>query len=134
MVLDNCEIIDYALPVLAGLNFLYADVGPLVSPEQVRHALTHRDVSNKIVETFSDDIDDILEGFLQKVESEIGKSGALMSKDERIDLVSWLEAKGAFQVKLSVPMVAERLNVSRYAVLNYLNEIHARSNSSDSDC
>ena len=46
-----------------------------------------------------------------------------MEKEEKIELVRIFEERGVFLVKGAVEYVAEVLNVSRYTVYNYLDEI-----------
>ncbi len=47
----------------------------------------------------------------------------LMAKEDKIELVRIFEERGVFLVKGAVEYVAEVLNVSRYTVYNYLDEI-----------
>ncbi|MDR2156690.1 MAG: helix-turn-helix domain-containing protein [Clostridiales Family XIII bacterium] len=50
-----------------------------------------------------------------------------MKKTDKLALVGLLKEKGAFNVRRSVPYVAERLDVSKYTVYNYLNELEGGS-------
>lgn len=52
---------------------------------------------------------------------------SLLDKEGRLELVRALEARGAFAIQRSIPLVAERLNVSRYTLYNYLREIRGNN-------
>jgi len=78
-----------------------------------------------IVETFSDDIHEIIETMIAESAYELGKTIPSMTKDDRVALIGMLESKGAFQVKKAVPIIAMHLGVSRYTIYNYLNEARA---------
>lgn len=68
-------------------------------------------------------IDDI---FLEGVKM-VGKPVALMNKEDRLNLVRFLKDNGGFSFKKSIQKIAEKLNVSRYTIYNYLKML-------DEDC
>lgn len=53
-------------------------------------------------------------------EAAIGKTAAAMTRDEKQDLVKFLEARGAFLIRKGVDEVAARLGVTRFTIYNYL--------------
>ncbi len=53
---------------------------------------------------------------------------ALMQKEDKIKIVSQLQDQGVFLMKGSVDLVANKLNVSRYTIYNYLDEIKSHGN------
>ena len=55
--------------------------------------------------------------------SEIGKTPAVMTREEKMEVVKRLEERGAFLVKRSAEQVAEALDLSRYTIFAYLKEI-----------
>jgi selenocysteine lyase/cysteine desulfurase/predicted transcriptional regulator YheO len=80
---------------------------------------------NGEVETFPPDVDS-LQRFL--VERAIGKAGIpveLMKKQHKAAVVRELDEAGFFLIKDSVDHLAGRLEVTRYTIYNYLNEIRA---------
>ena len=46
-----------------------------------------------------------------------------MRKKERVEMIRFLQDKGAFSIHKSIPIIAEKMNVSRYTIYNYLREI-----------
>ena len=53
----------------------------------------------------------------------VGKPVSVMSKRERMKVMSLLNQKGMFSYRKSVPYVAQQLGVSRYTVYKYLGEL-----------
>jgi predicted transcriptional regulator YheO len=78
------------------------------------------------IETFETDIGDTITSI---IEDEITKSHPTipaMKKEDRMEIVCILEGKGVFRVKGAIKMVAKRLNVSKFAIYNYLEETRTR--------
>lgn len=53
----------------------------------------------------------------------IGKPTVFMKKHERVEMIKFLQEKGAFSIHKSIPYIAEKMNISRYTIYNYLREI-----------
>ena len=76
----------------------------------------------EVSETLSDDIQRTIHSIMREAVSEMGAELPILSKGDKIDLISRLDEKGAFQVKRAVPLVAEELGLSRSTIYNYLAE------------
>jgi predicted transcriptional regulator YheO len=74
-------------------------------------------------ETFSDSLDELMERCFSKAQQKIGKDINKMQKDEKIEMVRYLQKHGIFLVKDAIDRIAEKLNVSRFTIYNYLAEI-----------
>ena len=90
-----------------------------------------KEVSNneRKEEIFTDNIDDLLERVFIKAKEKIGKPTEKMQKDDKLEVVRYLQKKGVFLVKGNIDKIANKLNVSRYTVYNYLSEIKPEKNS-----
>ena len=78
-------------------------------------------------ETFKTGIFDTISSIIER---EIGSSHLTipsMKKENRTEIVGRLEEMGVFQVKGAVRIVAKKLNVSKFAIYNYLEEIRENS-------
>jgi predicted transcriptional regulator YheO len=82
--------------------------------------------STTIDERFEHSVDQVLENMIQNAIASIGKSIADMTRDDKIAVVAYLEAKGAFLIRYSVEHVAELLGMTKYTVYNYLDEIRKK--------
>ena len=71
--------------------------------------------------------DETLEKKLERLFNEavdyIGKPTVFMKKHERVEMIKFLQEKGAFSIHKSIPYIAEKMNISRYTIYNYLREI-----------
>ncbi len=74
-------------------------------------------------EIFAGDIREVVAGMITKILNEMGKTPAVMTREEKMDVVKRLEERGAFLVKRSAEQVAEALDLSRYTIFSYLKEI-----------
>ncbi len=57
----------------------------------------------------------------------VGKPVSALNKNDRIRIVALLEQKNAFSFRKSVPFVAKHLQVSRYTIYKYLDQITAQA-------
>lgn len=76
-------------------------------------------------EVFADDINAVLDNLIETAVEATGKSVSLMDRDDRIEVLRFLESKGAFFVKRAADRVARRLNISRVTAYNYLEHIRS---------
>jgi len=79
--------------------------------------------ADKQIETTN--INDILCNLINSVLDNSGKPVAYMSKEDKVEIVSMLDEKGAFLIKGAIDYVAKILCVSRYTIYNYLDEVRA---------
>jgi predicted transcriptional regulator YheO len=102
------------------INF---NVTPLLNVWRFLESFLDLNDDQEIQETFTDRIEDTLQKMVADCASQIGKSILEMDRGERLDLIKMLDQKGAFQVRRAVPIIAQKLGVSRYTVYNYLNAV-----------
>jgi predicted transcriptional regulator YheO len=76
-------------------------------------------------ENFPRNIDDLARSVLRDAIAETGIAVDLMKKRHKIAVVAELQRRGFFTIRDSVDIAAEALQISRYSVYNYLNEIEA---------
>lgn len=68
-----------------------------------------------------EDIMQIVENLVEKIIGE--KQAKKLRKDEKKELVKFMDKKGIFAIKGAIDMVANRLNVSRVTIYGYIDEI-----------
>lgn len=73
-------------------------------------------------ETFENDFSNTVGSIIDRVIA----AAPIHQKEERIKIVANLYEQGVFLVKGTVKIVADRLNVSKYAIYNYLDEIRSQ--------
>ncbi len=68
-------------------------------------------------------VDYILEDLYEQAVARVGKPVPLMNKDERVKTIRYLDEKGAFTIHKSIPIISEKMDISRFTIYNYLKEI-----------
>lgn len=104
-----------------------------VTPHQVP-ALMDGDGSSAphaLGETFVRDIDELAQMILDRAIDESGVPVELMHKRHKVEVVRQLEARGLFLLKDAVELAAHALQVTRFTIYNYLNEVHDQSEEHD---
>lgn len=79
-------------------------------------------------ESFSHSLDELMEQLFSKAQEKIGKKVSRMRKEDKIEMVRYLQKHGIFLVKDAIDRLAEKLNVSRFTIYNYLAEIKPENN------
>lgn len=85
-----------------------------------------RQDEKKISETFENDITGTISSIIDRIIRDYHKVVPAMKKEDRVEIVAKLEEQGAFLVKGAVKIVADKLNVSKYAIYNYLEDASQR--------
>lgn len=83
--------------------------------------------SQQAKETFNTDIESTLTELFDKTVQQSGKSIPALSKEEKIEIVRRLEKKGAFLIKGAIKLISTRLNVSKFTIYNYLEQIRSET-------
>lgn len=67
-------------------------------------------------------VDEILAYYMSQCETLIGKPMSLMSKDEKIKALSYLDQRGIFKITKASNMLCDAFQISRFTLYNYLEE------------
>jgi len=100
---------------------------PVLLFEGFLRNLSSNDQKSEVTEFFSDNLVGMLDEIIAESVKRIGKPVSLMAKRDRKEAVGILEARGIFQLRRSVPLVAERLGVTEKTIYNYLAELERDS-------
>ncbi|RKD71433.1 MULTISPECIES: transcriptional regulator [Sinobaca] len=73
-----------------------------------------------------DNVEEIVDGLIQQIVKNKVYPG--MKRQEKIDLIQFMEDKGIFSMKGSIDKAAALLNVSKVTIYSYLDEIKSQSN------
>lgn len=79
------------------------------------------------MEIFPSSVHGLLDDAVRSAIEKVGIDVALMKKPHKLGVVSELLDRGVFQIRDGVEFVAEHLDVSRFTIYNYLNEIESES-------
>ncbi|GAA2175962.1 hypothetical protein GCM10009846_27900 [Agrococcus versicolor] len=84
-------------------------------------------VAEPVGERFPHDVDELAAHLLASAIDEIGIPVDLMKKEHKLAVVAQLRERGMFLLRDAVEMVAGHLQVTRFTIYNYLNEIERTS-------
>lgn len=82
--------------------------------------------SKEEAETFTNDVDDVLEDIIRKAIDEVGKPVSMMQKGDKLMVAKIVDEKGGFLIKGAINQLAAEISVSRYTVYNYLDELKTK--------
>lgn len=74
--------------------------------------------------TVGDNIFEIAEDLIEKIIK--GKQIDKLRRDQKIDLIRFMDEKGIFLIKGAIDKVAEKLNISKVTVYSYIDEIKGK--------
>jgi len=72
-------------------------------------------------------VNDILRFLVVNTARPAGRSPGELSKRERLEVIDFLERKGAFQVRGAIKLVAQELGVSEPSVYRYIDEVRRQA-------
>jgi predicted transcriptional regulator YheO len=107
------------------INF---DISAFVSMRQLLGDFISTEEPEEVSELLSDDIATTIHNIITDTLYEIRTDLPIMTRDDKIDLIARLDAKGVFKVKKAVPILADQLGLSRATVYNYLGEARGQNN------
>jgi predicted transcriptional regulator YheO len=102
------------------------DITPVLALREFSQGLAPEDARVDLSEGHAADLADMIDTMIAECEYRIGIPAEGMNKDQRLEVVGFLDERGAFQVRNSAVIVANRLGVTRKTVYNYLREIEHR--------
>ena len=71
-------------------------------------------------ELFSSDVNQLLDNLLRQCENMFDKPISHLNKDEKMQIIHFLDTKGAFLITKSGDKVCDFLNISKFTLYNYL--------------
>ena len=106
------------------------DVSNLMVADKTIRSLISNGDGVKEEEFFVNDVNQLLDALLQKAREEVGKPVSYMSREEKIKVVRFLDQKGAFLITKAGNRICQFLDISKFTLYSYLDEVHSESQSS----
>lgn len=76
-----------------------------------------------VTKSFSPDLNELLDTMIAESFRKFHVTNGTLNRDDRIRLIAHLETRGFFRMRKSVPVLAQRLNVSRFTLYNDLKQV-----------
>lgn len=99
------------------------DITPFLTFDRHLQGLLRPTDDDVPAQTFGSDVGEVLDQMLDDAIAATGIPISLMQRADRLRVVRTLEEKGAFLLRRAMPLVAERLGVSRHTIYSDLAEI-----------
>lgn len=80
---------------------------------------------DKVIQVKNADVVDVLDHIAEAIIEEYRKPVVELTKEERLEIVRYLDEKGVFRIRGSVDRIAKMLGTSRYTIYNYLGSVRA---------
>ena len=114
-------------------NDLHENIGSLCLNFDITELVRLQDVLNDYTmkpedpqqsnENFINDVNQLLDNLLKQCHDLNPKETKLMSKDEKIEIIKFLDYKGAFLITKSGERICNYLGISKFTLYNYLDII-----------
>ena len=101
------------------------DVSNLMVADKTIRSLISNGEGEKEEEFFVNDVNQLLDALLKKAMEEVGKPVSYMTRDDKIRVVKYLDQKGAFLITKSGNRICQFLDISKFTLYSYLDEIHS---------
>ncbi len=104
-----------------GINY---DITIISAAADTLNNLTGKGVADDVAaaEPIVKNVADLLDDLIEQSVALVGKPAALMSKDERVRAIRYLNDTGAFLITKSGPKVCKYFGISKYTLYSYLDE------------
>ena len=83
--------------------------------------------ASSVPEPITRNVADLLDDLFSECELYVGKPAALMTKDERIRAIGYLDNRGAFLISKSSQKACEFFQISKYSFYSYLEEAKSQN-------
>lgn len=105
---------------ILGINY---DISLLLAMENHLHSFSNTEAKASQPEPISLNVSELLDEIIVQSVQSIGKPVALMTKEDKIQIVKQLNDAGAFLITKSGPKVCKYLGISKYTLYSYLDQI-----------
>lgn len=98
------------------------DVSDFMMAENVLRSLTNSQASTPVKEVLVQDTYELFNYLLSEAQDYVGKPVALMTREDKLNFIKFLDGHGAFLIKKAGEQVCEYLDISKYLLYSVLNE------------
>ena len=110
-----------------GIFSVNYDITLMLSMESALRAFTATDQSESEPAPISRNVSDLLDELIAQSVDVVGKPTALMSKEEKIRAIQFLNDSGAFLITKAGDRISRFFGISKYTLYNYIDEAKAQS-------
>ena len=104
-----------------GIFAINYDVTELLMAERAIDSILHHKASRKMPERIPQSVNDLLDDLIERSVAMIGKPVAMMSKEDKIEAIAYLNRAGAFLITKSGDKVSKYFGISKYTLYSYID-------------
>jgi len=109
------------LAALLGINYDITDLLHATGTLSQFIAASAEDRRGGETKMIFSDVDDLLDRLIEKSAAHVGKPVAMMTKEDKVRAIHYLDEKGAFLIKKAGDRVSKYYDISKYTLYNYLD-------------
>jgi len=109
------------LVALLGVNYDITDLFHAAGTLNQLIATVPKESADSDTEMIFSDVDDLLDRLIEKSCTYVGKPVAMMTKEDKVRAIHYLDDKGAFLIKKAGDRVSKYYDISKYTLYNYLD-------------
>lgn len=109
---------DGAVEGVLAINY---DVTEMLMAERAIDSLLHHREEQKAPERIPQNVNDLLDDLIEQSVALVGKPVAMMTKDDKIRAIQFLNNAGAFLVTKSGDKVSKHFGISKYTLYSYID-------------
>lgn len=113
------------------INFDITDF--VMAENTIKEFTLSEEPEDKVNETFVNDVNELVDILIQEAQQVIGKPVAMMTKEDKIKGIKYLDQKGLFLIKKSGDKACDYFGISKYTLYNYLEEARSEKNRKEAE-
>lgn len=104
-----------------GVLSINYDITELLMAERAIDSILHHKIEEKAPERIPLNVNDLLDDLIEQSVALVGKPVAMMTKDDKINAIQFLNNAGAFLVTKSGDKVSKYFGISKYTLYSYID-------------
>lgn len=104
-----------------GILSINYDITGLLMAETSIKSILHHEEDDKKTERIPQNVNDLLDDLIDQSVATVGKPIALMTKEDKIKAIQFLNNAGAFLVTKSGDKIAKHFGISKYTLYSYID-------------
>lgn len=107
---------------VSGIFAINYDITLMKAMEDTLHAFTAIDAPSQEPQTITHNVNDLLEELIKQSATIVGKPVALMTKEDKVKAIRFLNESGAFLITKAGQRVCNFFGISKYTLYSYIDE------------
>ena len=106
---------------IIGIFAINFDITGIIAIESTLRSLTASETDSKAPERITTNVNDLLDDLIEQSVALVGKPVPLMTKDDKVRAIQFLNDSGAFLIQKSGDKVSRYFGISKYTLYSYID-------------